>query len=442
MQITAKVNEFIRNNNLLNDNDKIVVGVSGGADSMALLAILGELGYYCIAAHCNFHLRDGESDRDYLFVKDFCQQNHIEFVSIDFDTYVYMAEKAISLEMAARELRYNWFRQVKKEFAADKIAVAHHLDDSVETVLINLIRGTGIRGLRGISPKNGDIVRPLLCLYRNEILEYLDIHQINFVTDSTNNENIYIRNKIRLDVIPLLKAINPSAVQSIVKTSENLAATEKIYNGVIENIRKKLLFDNKISIDLLKQQEEPQNILFELLYPYGFNIYTVENIFDSLDGISGKTFYSQSHRIIKDRKFLIIEEKKDKKENTYIIEKDCTSIDTPLRLSIETLEKDSLTEIEKNPYTIYIDKDTIHYPLTIRRWQKGDRFVPFGMKGHKKVSDFFSNQKYSLIEKENTWLLCSQDKIIWIIGKRSDDRFKITDTTTNILKIILKDYSY
>lgn len=438
MQIITKVKEYIREKSLLTDNSKVIVGVSGGADSMALLHILIQLGYDCIAAHCNFHLRGEESDRDYLFVKNYCLEKNIQFVHTDFDTKAYMNEQLVSLEMAARELRYSWFEQIRKKYEADAIAVAHHQDDSVETVLINLIRGTGIRGLTGIPPANGYIVRPLLCLFQTEILEYLDVSETSYVTDSTNNENVYVRNKIRLDVIPLLKTINPAAVQSIAKTANHLAAAESIYSKAIEDAKSKLLHNNRIDIVLLKQQSEPLTILFEILHPYGFNIDTVENLFNSLDGISGKTFYSAEYRIIKDRNTLILERSDKESENSsFIIYEESTSVDKPVSLTIEHLKSESLSEIEKNSRIIYIDKDKISFPLTIRRWKNGDRFTPFGMNGSKKVSDFFTDQKYSLTDKENAWLLCSDNKIVWIIGKRADNRFRITDKTTEIVKITL-----
>jgi len=438
MNIISKVDKYIQNNNLLDKKETVIVGVSGGADSIALLTILHELKYNCIAAHCNFHLRGEESNKDYLFVKDFCDKMNIQFASIDFDTYTYMEQNSLSLEMAARELRYHWFEDIRKDFQADKIAVAHHLDDSAETILINLIRGTGIRGLTGIPPKNGAIIRPLLCLYRDEIIEYLTSNNINFVTDSTNNEDIYVRNKIRLNIIPLLKSINPSAVQSIIKTSENLVSTEKIYNTAIKNIRELLIRDNHINIALLKQQEEPKTILFELLHPYGFNIDTISNIIHSLDGISGKVFYSKDYRIVKDRETLIIENRNGTKENdTYLINENVTSINKPVSLSLETIKMSDSIEIEKAPHIIYIDKDKISFPLVIRKWKQGDRFIPFGMQGNKKLSDYFSDQKLSLAEKENTWLLCSGEKIVWVIGKRADDRFKITSKTDKVLRIIL-----
>ncbi len=438
MNIISKVDKYIQDNNLLDRKETVIVGVSGGADSIALLTILHELKYNCIAAHCNFHLRGEESNKDYLFVKDFCQKKDIRFASVDFDTYAYMEQNSLSLEMAARELRYHWFEQIRNDFQADKIAVAHHLDDSAETILINLVRGTGIRGLTGIPPKNEAIIRPLLCLYRDEIIEYLTSNNISFVTDSTNNEDIYVRNKIRLNIIPLLKSINPSAVQAIIKTSENLAATERIYNNAIGSIENKLLKDDQINIDLLTQVEDPKTVLFELLHPYGFNIDTVSNIIHSLDGISGKIFYSKSYRIIKDRKTLIIEKRINAKEDsTYLIDENTTFVDTPISLSLEVTPTNSFIEIEKNPHIIYIDRDKISFPLIIRKWKQGDRFIPFGMKGSKKISDYFSDQKLSLSDKENTWLLCSGEKIVWIIGKRADNRFRITDRTKYILKIIL-----
>ncbi len=432
-----KVKEYIHHELPLHDNSKIIVGVSGGADSMALLHILIRLGYNCIAAHCNFHLRGEESDRDYLFVKNWCIQNNIRFVYTDFDTKKYMKEKAVSLEMAARELRYEWFEQIRKEHNANVIAVAHHQDDSIETLLINLIRGTGIRGLSGIPPVNGNIVRPLLCLYRQEILEYLQANHIDFIEDSTNNEDIYTRNKIRLNVIPLLETINPSAKQAISKTIKHLSSTEKIYTSAIEKSIQCVFSDNKIDIGSLLTQIEPKTVLFEILHPYGFNSENITDIFESLHGQSGKIFYSKDYVLIKDRESLILSKQEQRDDSRYTIQKGQLNIDSPVPLSIEYIKNDTSLQIEKKPDTIYLDKSKLSFPLTIRRWMQGDKFVPFGMNGSKKISDYFSDNKFNLIEKENVWLLCSGNKIVWIIGERADNRFRITGNTSEIIKISL-----
>lgn len=437
MQTISKVKKYIQDNNLLTDKATVIIGVSGGADSMALLDILHHLGYECIVAHCNFHLRGQESYRDEYFVEKMATKYKFKYVSANFDTKKYIEEESISLEMAARELRYAWFEKIRKEYKAEKIAVAHHQDDSVETVLINLIRGTGIRGLSGIAPVNGKIIRPLLCIFRSDILEYLKVRHIGFVEDSTNKEDIYIRNKIRLNVIPLLKTINPSVVQAIQKTSENLYHTENIFNAYIEKAKRKVFSDNKININALLKQKEPKTILFEILFPYGFNSPTIDNIFDSINSQSGKIFYTDSYQLIKDREVFILEPINDQTDKVYTLFEHETSILEPLKMTLESFRKTSSFHLEQDPTIIYLDKDKLIFPLIIRKWKYGDKFIPFGMKGHKKVSDYFTDRKFSLVDKNNTWLLCSGDNISWIIGERIDDRFKITNTTIEILKITL-----
>ncbi|NDW18937.1 tRNA lysidine(34) synthetase TilS [Dysgonomonas sp. 216] len=437
MPLLGKVKNYIESQNLLSPNSIIIIGLSGGADSMALLSILTNLEYNCIAAHCNFHLRGEESNRDERFVEGYCQYKNIPYISTSFDTYAYMKEKSVSLEMAARELRYNWFETIKEEHNADYIAVGHHQDDSIETVLINLIRGTGIRGLTGIPPKNNQIVRPLLCLSRHEILDYLNENKIPFITDSTNAENIYTRNKIRLEIIPLLEKINPSAKEAISRTSEYLSEVETIYTEHVCNITNQVFDGRKIDIELLLKEKGAKTILFEILHPLGFNSDTINNIFNSISGLSGKTFYSDNFRLIKDRNFLIINEQTYTSDNTeYEVQFTNTYISNPIELRFSKHIKEDILEITRDKNTLYADLSKITYPLQIRKWKLGDKFVPLGMKGSKKLSDYFSDRKFSIVDKEDVWLLCSADnKIIWIIGERMDDRFKITEKTSDILKV-------
>lgn len=437
MQTISKVKKYIQDNMLLTYKARVIIGVSGGADSMALLDILHHLGYECIVAHCNFHLRGQESYRDEYFVEKVATKYKFKYVSANFDTKKYIEEESISLEMAARELRYAWFEKIRKEYKAEKIAVAHHQNDSVETVLINLIRGTGIRGLSGIPPINGKVIRPLLCIFREDILQYLKVRHIGFVEDSTNKEDIYTRNKIRLNVIPLLKTINPSVVQAIQKTSENLYHTENIFNAYIEKAKRKVFSNNKIDINALLKQKEPKTILFEILFPYGFNASTVDNIYESVNSQSGKIFYSEEYQLVKDRETFILEPTNNQPDTIYTLFEHETTIEEPCKMTFESFRKTPSFQLEQNPMTIYLDKGRLIYPLIIRKWKHGDKFIPFGMKGHKKVSDYFTDRKFSLIDKSNTWLLCSGDDIVWIIGERIDDRFKITHTTIEILKITL-----
>ena len=444
MHLLQRVSKYIEDNNLLTDHSKTIIGVSGGADSMALLHILYTLEYDCIVAHCNFHLRGEESDRDQVFVETYCKRNNIKYECISFDTYKYMQENGISLEMAARELRYNWFEEVRKKHKADNIAIAHHQDDTVETVLINIIRGCGIRGLTGIAAKNGNVVRPLLCLNRFEINTYLESQSIAFVTDSTNNENIYVRNKIRLDIIPQLKEINPSVQQSILRMSEYLSDVEKIYDTYIKSAKEEVFDGKNINIEKLQALPQPKTILFEILHSYGFNSDTINDIYEAGNGISGKIFYSNDYRLIKDRSSYILDQKERREEELsnnyfYEINENDKLISIPIDLSIETIPNSPNLVLDKNKRVLYADKDKLSFPLCIRKWRQGDRFIPLGMSGNKKLSDYFSDNKFSIPQKENTWLLCtSEDKIIWIIGERSDNIFLVSNTTSKILKIELK----
>lgn len=431
-----KIKEYIEQNSLITDNDKIIVALSGGADSVALLDILHQLEYDCTAAHCNFHLRGEESSRDAAFVKKLCSDYNIPLSVIDFDTEAYALEKSISIEMAARELRYDWFEEIRQEYKADVIAVAHHRDDSVETVLLNLIRGTGIRGLTGIPAKNNFIVRPLLNITRDDIIKYLAQRKLSYVDDCTNKEDIYVRNKIRLKILPLLETINPSVKSSIINTANHLSQVENIYTHYINDVREKIFKDNKIDIQKLQDCYEPQAVLFELLYPYGFNSANAEQIFGSLSAQSGKVFYSDKYKIIKDRNTLLLHKIENQQNEIFEINESDKNIEYPIRLNIEYIDKNNLT-IVKDSHFLYLDADKITYPLILRKWKIGDWFIPFGMKGRKKISDYFSDHKFSLIDKENTWLLCNSDDIIWIAGHRSDNRYKISNDSKNILRIEL-----
>lgn len=438
-----KVREFIHKENLIPNNTKVIVGLSGGMDSMVLLDILISLGYRCTAAHCNFHLRGEESDRDENFVKKWCKSIDIPFTSINFDTKQYAVDRKISIEMAARELRYNWFETLRRHHQADFIAVAHHKDDSVETVLLNLIRGTGIKGLTGISPKNGYIVRPLLGISRSEIEKYISERDIPYVTDSTNNEDLYLRNALRLNVLPILEKLNPSVKDTIYRTSKNVTEAEKVYSDSIQKAIKKAFNDNKIDINVLKHTASPRSVLFELLTPYNFTPSTIEDISESINSISGKIFFSErgsysenkKYRLIKDRNFFLFEEVKEKceEDETYSIEEGIREINSPINLKIKELR--APVEIKYNRHFLYVDAEKIKYPLKLRKWRTGDWFIPFGMRGRKKLSDYFTDRKFSLKDKDDAWILTSSEDIVWIVGERNDDRFRITEDTKKIIII-------
>ncbi len=431
-----KVRKYIADNKLVDDFEKIIVGLSGGADSMALISVLLKLGYDCIAAHCNFHLRGDESDADALFVKEWCELNSIELRMIDFDTISYASNNKISIEMAARDLRYNWFENLRKENNANYIAVAHHQNDSVETFIINMIRGTGISGLLGISPKNGYVVRPLLGVNRFEIEEYLDYNGISYRTDSTNLQDIYTRNYIRLNILPSLQKLNPSIVDAIYKTTINLAEVEKVYRSAITNDIDLVYESNKIDIPKLKKTASPNSVLFEILNPLGFSSSTIEDLLQSLDSTPGKMFFSSTHRLIKDRDKIIVEELDSSafEDSVFYIQKENTELEYPIKMKINICGTPA--SITKSSKFLYADVDSLSFPLILRKWQKGDWFIPFGMRGKKKLSDFFTDNKLSLADKEDVWLLTTSiGEIVWIAGYRSDNRFRITDKTSRVLCI-------
>ena len=305
--ILNSVRQQIKQQQLLQAGDKVIVGFSGGADSVALLHMLHALGYDCTAAHCNFQLRGEASNEDARFAEKWCADRNITFRTITFNTEQYAREQKISIEMAARNLRYNWFEQLRQELQADAIAVAHHRDDSVETVLLNLSRGTGISGLRGILPRNGRVVRPLLSISRQQVEDYLAEQKMDYRTDHTNLEPIYRRNHLRLTVLPELQKVNPSVHEAIARTADNLAATEKVYRHAINLSIDRVVTDNRADITKLKQEISPAALLYEWLTPKGFSASTIDDVAQALDGESGRQFLSDTHRLIKDREQLILE---------------------------------------------------------------------------------------------------------------------------------------
>ena len=428
MNYKKRIQHFIEENNLFALNGKVLVALSGGADSVALLRVLIDLGYTCECAHCNFHLRGEESDRDEQFVCSLCQEHQIPLHVKHFETESYAKEKQISIEMAARELRYAWFEELRNETKSKVIAVAHHRDDSVETFLLNLIRGTGINGLKGIQAKNGHIVRPLLETSRENILNYLDHLQQNYVTDSTNLQDEYMRNKIRLNLLPMMKEMNPSIMESIQDTAEKLAEAANIYNQnrkeILETSIQTTSDGYMLPIRTILEDTAPQSLLHEWLSPIGFNSSQIKDIHQSLKNEqSGKLFISNKWELLRDRNFLILQPKQKEENIPEII--------------IETIEVDNDFILLKDKNIACLDADKVALPLEIRKWKKGDKFFPFGMKGQKKVSDYLTDKKFSLFQKEKQYVACSEGKIVWLIGERTDERFKITERTQRalILKI-------
>ncbi len=424
-------------------NSRILVGLSGGADSIALLHILLQLGYYCQAAHCNFHLRGEESDRDEAFVRQWCLDRDVPLQVIHFDTHQTAREEKISIEMAARQLRYQWFQSLLEENHLNYLAIGHHADDSVETFLLNLTRGTGVRGLSGIQYRNGHIIRPLLDLSRADIEAYCKQNNLEFVNDSTNAEEHYLRNKIRHSVVPVLKSINPAFLETMQGNMQRMMALAELLRETTETFRQEAVAtegeDTLISIKKIEETTHKKLILFEVLNGYGFNASTIDDLLKCQEeGKIGRQFFSSTHRLILDRYNLVLLPRDQDEENrNYYIEHGINKLTQPLAMRLVEYEKTEPFELWRPPHIGLFDADRMQYPLTLRHWQEGDQFKPLGMNGFKKLSDYFIDQKIRRDQKEQMWILLSGNDIIWLVGERIDDRYKITAKTKNILEIKL-----
>ena len=434
--------KYVKNHRLFLPTDKLLVGVSGGADSMVLAHLINEIGNEFSIAHCNFNLRGIESDEEQQFVEKLAGNYGIEIFCNSFDTIAYAAEKGLSIEMAARDLRYSWFHTLCKQNNFQYIVVGHHADDVLETFMLNLSRGTGIRGLSGIKPKQGRVVRPLLFATRSEIESFAHIENIEFRHDSSNDDVQIKRNKVRHQIIPLFEALNPAFKNNLQHTIDYLFETEKIFNERIAQHKHQLLKNNqgiiKIEIDELRKLDSLSTILYELLKEYHFNAQVVNEIITAIENPSGQFFFSNSNRLVVDRKWLMITElQQDHSPQLFYIDENELAVAEPveLRLSIDDYDKSYKIIADKN--VAMLDFDCLDFPLILRRWQKGEYFKPLGMSGFKKLSDFFIDQKVSIPEKENTWILASGKNVVWIIGYRIDDRFKITPQTEKVMRIEL-----
>ncbi|WP_455497451.1 tRNA lysidine(34) synthetase TilS [Coprobacter sp.] len=438
-EIILRVKYFIDSEIKIELHKPLLIGLSGGADSVALLDILVALGYDCVACHCNFQLRGDEAERDMNFARSIANELNVPFRYIRFNTIEYASVKHISIEMACRELRYEWFEEQRKENDAMAIAVAHHRDDSVETVLLNLIRGTGISGLTGIHAVNGHVIRPLLCLSRKEIEMYLSFRHLAYITDSTNKEDVYLRNKIRLQVLPLLAGINPSIYETLERTASNLYEVEQLYrcalNMYISKISEMRGKEFYISIQKLLESPAPRTLLFEIVKPFGFLPIQLDDILKTATGIPGKYFVSSTHFLLKDRDYFIIKEKSFEGSDIVIVPETAEKLFYPVKLTISKKTKTPDYIISKHPFIAAFDADKISFPLIVRPWKEGDRFVPFGMKGSRKLSDYFRDKKFTLYQKQAAYVLVSGNEIIWLIGERISDKFKISEKTDRILEI-------
>ena len=433
-----KVQTYIQNHHLLTQKGRIIVGVSGGTDSVVLLHVLISLGYDCVIAHCNFHLRMDESDRDELFVRELAMELKVPYYSVDFETTKYAEDHKISIEMAARDLRYAWFYELLFNHDAQAIAVAHHADDSIETMLMNLVRGTGLKGLTGIQPRNHKVVRPLLCCNRLELETYLVRFDLDHIEDSTNASVDYQRNKFRNEVLPLLAEINPSVRQTLYDSLDRFEGIWAIYQQAIDTMKQLIVRNEpglvKMDIDAIKKQEHIPTLMYELLHTYGFGPAVIEQVTSQLDGESGKVFFSETYRLVKDRKYLLIIKIEDNPVDDFIIAENETVIEFPFLLKMNKQPVIPGFEVSKEINRIHVDASRLTYPLVLRRWKEGDTFFPFGMKQRKKVSDFFIDNKLSLFEKEHSWILTSNNEIVWIVGQRLDNRYCVTKQTKEVIE--------
>lgn len=439
MDFKEKVKNCIARHELLGREHPVLVALSGGADSVALACVLQDLGYKIEAAHCNFCLRGAESDRDEAFVTDFCQRRKIVLHRRCFSTHAYAHEHHVSIEMAARTLRYDFFEQLLQERDLDCVAVAHHREDNTETVLLNLLRGTGIRGLRGIQYRNGKVVRPLLDVSRQEIEDYLaECHQ-DYVTDSTNLQDEVQRNKIRLNVMPRMREIYPNADESIHQGARRLSDAFRIYEYGMDLLMQQVVYGNRILLEELNRTPAPETVLYEILSRMDFNPAQVAAIYEQQGGESGKVYESPTHRLLRDREALVFEKKAVRParlEKVLPLEGIMrVTDDVTFLISRSSYSSGGPLPREKN--VICMDLDKVEFPLVVRTPQTGDRFMPFGMKGMKLVSDFLTDLKKNVFEKERQLLVCSGDKIAWVVGERPDDRFRVTEHTRHILRIQL-----
>lgn len=439
-----KVREYISHHNLLDRNALHLVALSGGADSVCLLRMMQQQGYRLHAAHCNFHLRGEESDRDERFCKELCETCGIPFHIAHFDTRTYASLHGVSIEMAARELRYEYFAQLMEAIECEDVLVAHHSDDSIETALMNLMRGTGVAGLEGIKPVNGKVKRPLLCISREEVVEYLRSIGQDYITDSSNLEADVVRNKIRLQLLPLMEEVNPAVRHNILDTMCNVAEANKVLRQAIKQAvsrcttahgPKKCGVVLTISIPALQQEASPEMTLFEVLRDYGFSAPQIREIYNNMNAPSGRMWRSETHTLVSDRDALIIGQEAEMPVmripecGIYIYK-----VHEKIELSLMPKPKDFLPS--KSAYCVTLDADAVRFPLMVKTVSQGERFSPFGMKGTKLVSDYLTDKKRNYFERQRQLALYdAQGEIIWLIGERVSKGAACNDDTINVLTV-------
>ena len=443
-QFQAYINRY----HLIAEGEKVILALSGGIDSMVLMDLLLKAKVEFVAAHCNFHLRGDESNGDDWFVRKFAEKRGIQCYVKHFETEKYAAKYGISIEMAARELRYSWFEQLRQESGYDKIAVAHHADDQAETFFINLLRGAGLNGLKGMKPKNGVIIRPLLWASREQIRKYAVENHIVWREDHTNVESVYLRNRIRNQLLPVFDELQPEARQGLYKSLGHLSAENELYRALLKEKLAQIVeqdgdvqrspYSKIIKAEFPEPVEGPTcsfQLLFEWLRQYGFNTDQCHFIFEAMETGIGNKYFSPTHQLVIGRNELQLNEIKSLEDEEIQIEAGQKGITSPIHLCFTQFDKTSDFVIDKSPEVAQLDFIKLSFPLTLRHWRHGDRFHPLGMRGSKLLSDFFVDQKFTEYQKQNIWLLAAADNdILWVVGYRIDDRFKIVNDTKTIFE--------
>ena len=442
--------QYINRCNLIAEGDHLILALSGGIDSMVLADLLLKSKVDFMVAHCNFQLRGEESDGDEQFVREFAERNGIQCFVKQFDTEQYAVDQGISIEMAARDLRYVWFEELRQQLGYDKIAVAHHADDQAETFFINLLRGAGLNGLKGMKPQNGVIIRPLLWASREQIHQYAIDNQITWREDHTNAESVYLRNKIRNQLLPVFDELHPEARQGLYKSLEHLSAENELYRVLLNDKLAQIVeYDGDIQRLPFLDNVGPSTgsgisslafqLLFEWLRQYGFNTDQCCFIYEAIGTGIGNHYYSPTHQVVIGRDDLQLSEIKEQNDDEIQIGTGEEEILSPVHLRLSRLSKNDDFVIDQSSEVAQLDLDKIRFPLILRHWRQGDRFHPLGMKGSKLLSDFFVDQKFTEWQKQNAWLLTNAEgDILWVVGFRIDNRFKVTSETKSVLRCEMK----
>lgn len=438
MNLLKQYKDFIKCNNLFSSKDKLLLAVSGGVDSVVLCELCQQAGYPFGIAHCNFQLRGDDSERDEKFVAELAGKYKVDFHVVKFDTKNIAKDRKISTQEVARELRYQWFEEIRTKNGYTYILTAHHADDNIETVLMNFFRGTGIKGIRGIEVKHGSVMRPLLFARRSQLEEFLQDSGLQFVPDITNLRDDYTRNYFRNQVIPFIEKSFPGANENVLSNISRFREVEQLYQQAVAVHKRKLLEvkGNEIHIPVLKlKKAEPlHSILYEIIKEFGFSAHQLHDVVALLGSDPGKYVQSASHRVIKNRQWLIIAPNEPERSNIIIIEKIGN-----WQFALGNLQLEVTTMANCKPPTANsiacLDAGEVSFPLLLRKWKQGDYFYPLGMRKKKKLSRFFIDQKLSRTEKENVWVIEMDKKIIWVVGYRIDERFKMADNTKEVLKM-------